>query len=82
MGTRTIIASVVPVPDAGAKRLMIALHRHLTAGDSPSVALAKAQAATEPARVRTGRVRLPGHGLTARRRRRTDSAYQRALVVL
>ena len=43
MGTRTIIASVVPVPDAGAKRLMSTLHTHLTAGDAPSVALAKAQ---------------------------------------
>ena len=43
MGTRTIIASVVPVPDAGAKRLMTSLHGHLTAGDQPSVALAKAQ---------------------------------------
>jgi hypothetical protein len=44
MGTRTIIASVVPVPDAGARRLMTSLHRHLTAGDPPAVALAKAQA--------------------------------------
>ena len=43
MGTRTIVASAVPVPDAGAKRLMISLHGHLTAGDLPSVALAKAQ---------------------------------------
>jgi CHAT domain-containing protein len=43
MGTRTIIASVMPVPDSGAKRLMISLHHHLTAGDPPSVALAKAQ---------------------------------------
>jgi CHAT domain len=43
MGTRTIIASVAPVPDAGAKRLMTSLHGHLTAGDRPSVALAKAQ---------------------------------------
>jgi CHAT domain-containing protein len=43
MGTRTIIASVAPVPDAGAKRVMIPLHRHLTAGDSPSVAVASAQ---------------------------------------
>jgi len=48
MGTRTIIASVAPVPDAGAKRLMIALHRHLTAGDPPSVALATAQARMSP----------------------------------
>jgi CHAT domain-containing protein len=44
MGTRTIIASVVPVPDAATKRLMIALHRHLRAGYSPAVALANAQA--------------------------------------
>ncbi|HUA69778.1 MAG TPA: CHAT domain-containing protein, partial [Solirubrobacteraceae bacterium] len=43
MGTRTIIASVVPVPDAGAKRLMVSLHSHLTAGDSASMALARAQ---------------------------------------
>jgi CHAT domain-containing protein len=43
MGTRTIIASVLPVPDARAKRLMISLHGHLTAGDRPAVALAKAQ---------------------------------------
>ena len=35
IGTRTIIASVVPVPDAAAKRLMLALHRNLTAGHSP-----------------------------------------------
>jgi CHAT domain-containing protein len=48
MGTRTIIASLVPVPDSGAKRLMIALHRHLLDGDSPSVALAKAQAEMTP----------------------------------
>jgi CHAT domain len=44
MGTRTIIASVVPVPDAGAKRLMISLHRRLAAGDPPAAALARAQA--------------------------------------
>jgi tetratricopeptide (TPR) repeat protein len=43
MGTRTIIASVVPVPDSGVKRLMISLHRGLTAGAAPSVALATAQ---------------------------------------
>ncbi|HUA03754.1 MAG TPA: CHAT domain-containing protein [Solirubrobacteraceae bacterium] len=48
IGTRTIIASVVPVPDAGAKRLMTALHTHLTTGDPPSVALAKAQAGLSP----------------------------------
>jgi CHAT domain len=47
-GTRTIVASVLPVPDAGAKRLMISLHRHLTAGERPSVALATAQRALIP----------------------------------
>ena len=45
MGTRTIIASVMPVPDAPAKRLMSDLHRQLIAGVSPAVALAHAQAA-------------------------------------
>jgi len=49
MGTRTIIASVMPVPDAPAKRLMLDLYRHLIAGASPAVALAQAQAAL-PAR--------------------------------
>jgi hypothetical protein len=48
MGTRTVIASVVPVPDAAAKRLMIALHAHLRTGHSPAVALAKAQQALRP----------------------------------
>jgi CHAT domain-containing protein len=48
MGTRTIIASVLPVPDAGAKRLMISLHGHLTSGDPPAVALAKAQHGLSP----------------------------------
>jgi CHAT domain-containing protein len=48
MGTRTIIASVVPVSDAGAKRLMIALHARLLAGDSPSTALARAQTRISP----------------------------------
>ncbi len=49
MGTRTIIASVMPVPDAPAKRLMFDLHRHMIAGATPALALAKAQAAL-PAR--------------------------------
>jgi CHAT domain-containing protein len=44
MGTRTIVASVVPVPDAAAKRLMLAFHRNLLAGDAPAAALARAQA--------------------------------------
>jgi CHAT domain-containing protein len=44
MGTRTIIASVVPVPDAASKRLMLAFHRNLLAGHAPASALARAQA--------------------------------------
>src|SRR5205823_14328769 len=46
MGTRTIVASVVPVPDASARRLMLAFHEHLLAGHRPAAALAKAQART------------------------------------
>ncbi|MGA2014969.1 MAG: CHAT domain-containing protein, partial [Solirubrobacteraceae bacterium] len=49
VGARTVIASVVPVPDAAAKRLMIALHRGLVAGDSPARALAGAQASRRAA---------------------------------
>ena len=44
MGTRSIIASVVPVPDAVAKRLMLSLHRHLIAGTPPALAVARAAA--------------------------------------
>ena len=43
LGTRTIVASVVPVLDTTAKRLMLAFHRRLGAGDSPAAALAYAQ---------------------------------------
>ena len=43
-GTRTIVASVVPVPDAAARRLMLDFHRRLAAGASPAAALAAAQA--------------------------------------
>ena len=45
MGTRTIVASVVPVPDAAARRLMLAFHEQLAAGASPASALALAQSA-------------------------------------
>jgi len=44
MGTRTIVASVVPVPDAAARKLMLAFHRELAAGAPPATALARAQA--------------------------------------
>jgi tetratricopeptide (TPR) repeat protein len=43
MGTRTVIASTVPVPDAAAKRLMRALHEQLAARQPPARALAQAQ---------------------------------------
>jgi CHAT domain-containing protein len=43
MGTRTIVASVVPVPDAAVKRLMLAFHRNLLDGHAPAAALARAQ---------------------------------------
>jgi tetratricopeptide (TPR) repeat protein len=43
MGTRTVIASSVPVPDAAAKRLMTGLHERLVSGASPATALADAQ---------------------------------------
>jgi hypothetical protein len=49
MGARTIVASVVPVPDAAGRRLMLAFHRELVAGARPATALARAQArATVP----------------------------------
>jgi CHAT domain-containing protein len=44
MGTRTIVASVVPVPDAAARRLMLAFHAEVAGGVSPAFALARAQA--------------------------------------
>ena len=44
LGSRTLVASVVPVPDETTRPLMIAFHRRLTAGDTPAAALAGAQA--------------------------------------
>lgn len=43
MGTSTLIASTVAVPDAEVATLMVALHRRLAAGESPAAALASAQ---------------------------------------
>jgi hypothetical protein len=43
LGTRTVLASGVPVPDAAAARLMGALHERLVTGDPPASALARAQ---------------------------------------
>ena len=43
LGTRTLIASVIPVPDEGSRRLMLDLHAGLRAGMNPAAALARAQ---------------------------------------
>ena len=43
LGTRHVIASVVPVPDAETAPLMIAFHRRLAAGEAVTPALAQAQ---------------------------------------
>ena len=43
MGTRTIVASVVPVPDREARRLMLSFHKALANGSAPATALAHAQ---------------------------------------
>jgi tetratricopeptide (TPR) repeat protein len=44
-GTASLVASVVPVPDAETAPLMVALHRELAGGQSPAAALAAAQRA-------------------------------------
>lgn len=44
LGTRTLIASVVEVPDEAARRLMLAFHRLLQTGAAPAAALAEVQA--------------------------------------
>jgi len=46
LGTRTVVASVFPVPDEATRPLMLALHRGLRAGHPPARALARAQADT------------------------------------
>jgi hypothetical protein len=44
MGTRTVVASVGPVDDAGTTALMVDFHRRVSAGAAPAAALAAAQA--------------------------------------
>jgi tetratricopeptide (TPR) repeat protein len=44
LGTRSVVASVLPVPDDATRTLMVELHRRLVTGTSPAVALAEAQA--------------------------------------
>jgi tetratricopeptide (TPR) repeat protein len=48
LGTRSLIASVVAVPDEETADVMLALHRHLRAGLSPAAALATVQAGEPP----------------------------------
>jgi hypothetical protein len=59
LGTATIVASVVPVPDDATGTLMEAFHRLLASGLGPAEALARAQAGTgddeaEPLAARAG----------------------------
>jgi CHAT domain-containing protein len=44
VGTRTIVASVAPIPDAAAANLMVAFHGELARGAPPATALARVQA--------------------------------------
>lgn len=45
LGTRTLVASSLAVPDEATRRLMVAFHARLQGGSSPAEALASAQAA-------------------------------------
>ena len=45
IGTRSLVASVAPVPEDGAADFMLALHERLIVGGGPALALASAQAA-------------------------------------
>ncbi|MDX6225002.1 MAG: hypothetical protein QOE64_1378, partial [Frankiales bacterium] len=44
LGARSLIASLLPVDDASTRGLMVRLHRHLHAGETPATALRLAQA--------------------------------------
>ena len=48
LDTRSVIATVIPVPDVPTAALMHAVHERLRAGDEPAVALAAARAGTDP----------------------------------
>jgi CHAT domain-containing protein/tetratricopeptide (TPR) repeat protein len=48
LGTRTLIATVIPVPDVASRFFMIAMHDRLAAGDPPAVALSRARMALDP----------------------------------
>lgn len=44
LGTTSLVATVLPIPDDAGRALMLRHHRHLAAGLSPAAALARAQA--------------------------------------
>jgi tetratricopeptide (TPR) repeat protein len=46
--TRTVVASVVPVPDAETGQLMVAFHQRLATGTSAAAALSAAQQSVDP----------------------------------
>lgn len=48
LGTRSVLATVIPVPDVSTAALMLAVHERLRAGDEPATALAAARAGTDP----------------------------------
>ncbi|MGH9177695.1 MAG: CHAT domain-containing protein [Acidimicrobiales bacterium] len=45
LGTRTLVGTVIPVPDAATRDLMLSFHRHLREERSPADALSRVQAA-------------------------------------
>lgn len=60
LGTRSLVATVVPVPDDASRPLMLQLHRRLRRGQSPAVALAAAQRAPGIARTAESRCAAAG----------------------
>ncbi|MBE8521959.1 CHAT domain-containing protein [Amycolatopsis sp. H6(2020)] len=44
LGTTSLVATVLPIPDDAGRALMVRHHRHLAAGFTPAAALARAQA--------------------------------------
>jgi tetratricopeptide (TPR) repeat protein len=48
LGTRTIVATVIPVPDAATHPMMVTLHEAMRQGIPPADALVYAQATTDP----------------------------------
>ncbi|MEV4056038.1 CHAT domain-containing protein [Amycolatopsis sp. NPDC049688] len=44
LGTTSLVATVLPIPDDAGRALMVRHHRHLAAGLTPAAALARAQA--------------------------------------